>query len=71
MMLIQIHHIFLFSSVFIRTEEVTVRHLLAIRSNFGHPRRTNPEDEGSGLCYLQRDQQRLKCTEVHAGVPFL
>lgn len=37
---------------FHRVEEVPVRHLLTVWTDFGHFGRTKPEDEGSGLCYL-------------------
>lgn len=42
-------------SCFRRVEKVAVRHLLTIRANSGHLGRTEREDEGSGLCYFQRD----------------
>lgn len=54
-----------------RVEEVAVRHLLTVRTDFGHLGGTEPEDEGSGLCYFQRGEQRFKCSEIHAGISFL
>lgn len=38
-----------------RAEKVSVRHLLTVRTDFGHLGRTKPEDEGSSFCNLQGD----------------
>lgn len=42
------------SSLLLRAEEVAVRHLLTVRSDPGHPGLPDAENEGAGLCDLQR-----------------
>lgn len=56
---------------FYRVEKVAIRHFLPVRANFGHLGRAKPEDERSGLCYLQGGQQRLQCAQIHAGISVL
>jgi len=60
-----------FSLAFYRTEKVVVRYILPVWTNPGHPCFPYPENEGSGLCDLQGDQQRFQCTPLYAGLPFL
>ena len=60
-----------FANFFSRTQKVVVRHLLSVRSDFGHRSAEEPEDARTSLRHLQGDQLRLDRSQVHAGIPVL
>lgn len=54
-----------------RAEALALRALLSVWPGRGHRGHEDLEDEGTGLCRLQRARRRHQRTEAAAGLPLL